>query len=122
MEPLPQLESCLRASFEKRDERHPSGISLPSYFVRAAMRGRRRSQPETRLLFCADLRARLGPSADEAIRLATDPAAFRACAMPRAAVPLATREWLADAALELGRAEGFEVTWALLGASSELES
>jgi hypothetical protein len=122
MEPLPHLESCLRASFERRDERHPSGISLPSYFVRAATRGRRRSQPETLLLFPAELRARLGPSAEEAIRLATDPAAFRGCASPRPAVPLATREWLADAALELGRAEGFEVTWALLRASSELES
>jgi hypothetical protein len=122
MEPLPQLESCVRASFEKGDARHPSGISLPSYFVRAATRGRRRSQPDTGLLFGAELRARLGPSAHEAIRLATDPSAFRVCAAPRATVPLATREWLADGALELGRAEGFEVTWALLGASSELES
>jgi hypothetical protein len=122
MEPLPQLESCLRASFEKRDAGHPSGISLPSYFVRAATRGRRRSQPETELLFPAELRARLGASADEAIRLATDPSAFRGCATGRPAVPLATREWLADAALALGRAEGFAVTWALLRASSELES
>jgi hypothetical protein len=122
MEPLPQLESCLRASFEKRDAHHPSGISLPSYFVRAPTRGRRRSQPEAELLFPDELRTRLGSSADEAIRLATDPGAFRSCGSPRPSVPIATREWLAGAALDLGRAEGFEVTWALLRASSELES
>src|SRR5205823_1369424 len=42
MQPLPQLESCLRLAFEARDPLHPSGISLSSWFVRAPTRGRRR--------------------------------------------------------------------------------
>ena len=37
MEPLPQLESCLRLAFHAGDERHPSGVSLASWFVREVL-------------------------------------------------------------------------------------
>src|SRR5262249_20570491 len=122
MEPLPQLESCLRLAFDAGDERHPSGISLASWFVRAPTRGRRRSELDARLLFPPELRARLGAGADRAIDRAMDPASWRSCPAPHPAVPLATREWLASAALALGKAEGFAITWALLRSVAELES
>ena len=51
-----------------------------------------------------------------------EPASWRSCAAPRPTVPLATREWLAEAALALGKSEGFALTWALLRSVSELES
>jgi len=122
MQPLPQLESCLRLAFDARDPQHASGVSLASWFVRAPTRGRRRSELDAALLFPPDLRARMGQKADRAIALAMDPASWRLCADPRATVPLATREWLAEAAMALGRAEGFDLTWAMLRAISELES
>ncbi len=122
MEPLPQLESCLRLAFDAGDAQHPSGVSLASWFVRAPTRGRRRSEIDASLLFPPELRARLGAEADRAVDLAMDPASWRSCPSPRPAVPLATREWLASAALALGKAEGFAVTWALLRAVAELES
>jgi hypothetical protein len=122
MQPLPQLESCLRLAFDARDPQHPSGVSLASWFVRAPTRGRRRSELDSALLFPPDLRARMGPKADRAIELAMDPASWRSCAAPRATIPVATREWLAEAAMALGRAEGFDLTWAMLRAISELES
>ena len=122
MEPLPQLESCLRLAFDAREEHHPSGVSLASWFVRAPTRGRRRSDLDARLLFPPELRARLGQNAERAIALAMDPASWRSCPSPRPALPLATREWLAQAALALGKAEGFELTWALLHSVAELES
>src|SRR5436309_125844 len=122
MQPLPQLESCLRLAFDARDPEHASGVSLASWFVRAPTRGRRRSDLDAALLFPPALRARMGPKADRAIAVAMDPASWRLCADPRATVPLATREWLAEAAMALGRAEGFDLTWAMLRAISELES
>jgi hypothetical protein len=122
MEPLPQLESCLRLAFDGRDEHHPSGVSLASWFVRAPTRGRRRSDLDGRLLFPPELRARMGPGAERAIALAMDPASWRSCPSPRPTLPLATREWLASAALALGKVEGFALTWALLRSVSELES
>src|SRR5438309_3511010 len=122
MEQMPQLEACLRLSFEARDPQHPSGVSLASYFVRAPTRGRRRAGLEEEVLFPEALRSRLGGSAEQAIRQAMDPASFRACAGPRPVLPVATREWLAEAALVLGRAEGFELMWSLLRALSELEA
>src|SRR2546426_3725500 len=122
MQPLPQLESCLRLAFEARDPRHPSGISLASWFVRAPTRGRRRGELDAALVFPPELRARLGPDAGPAIALAMDPGSWRSCPSPRATIPLATREWLAEAAVALGRSEGFELTWAMLRAISELES
>src|SRR5438045_8667812 len=122
MQPLPQLESCLRFAFEAREPLHGSGGSLASWFVRAPRRGRRRSELDAVLLFPPDLRMRMGPKADQAIALAMDPASWRLCADPRATVPLATREWLAEAAMALGRTEGFDLTWAMLRAISELES
>jgi hypothetical protein len=122
MEPLPQLESCLRLAFDARDEGHPSGVSLASWFVRAPTRGRRRSELDATLLFPPELRARLGPAAERAIALAMDPGSWRSCPSPRPAVPLATREWLASAALAVGKAEGFALTWALLRSVAELES
>src|SRR5204863_201658 len=103
MQPLPQLESCLRLAFDARDPEHASGVSLASWFVRAPTRGRRRSDLDAALLFPPALRARMGPKADRAIALAMDPASWRLCADPRATVPLATREWLAEAAMALGR-------------------
>lgn len=122
MEPLGQLESCLRLAFDARDERHVSGVSLASWFVRAPTRGRRRSDVDAALLFPAELRARLGPDPDAAIALAMDPRSWRSCVAPRPTVPLATREWLAAAALALGKAEGFALTWAMLRSVAELES
>jgi len=122
MEPLPQLESCLRLAFDARDERWPSGVSLASWFLRAPTRGRRRSELDGALLFPPELRARIGAGAERAIALAMDPASWRSCPSPRPAVPLATREWLASAALALGKAEGFALTWTLLRSVAELES
>ncbi len=122
MQPLPQLESCLRLAFDGRDRQHVSGVSLSSWFVRAATRGRKRAAVDAALLFPDELRARLGPDASRAIALAMDPATWRASPSPRPAVPLATREWLAEAALALGQTEGFPLTWAMLRAVSELES
>src|SRR2546426_1194611 len=122
MQPLPQLESCLRLAFEARDPRHPSGISLASWFVRAPTRGRRRGELDAALLFPPELRAGLGPAAGAAIALAMDPGSWRSSASPPATIPVATREWLAEAAVALGRSEGFELAWAMLRAISELES
>jgi len=122
MQPLPQLESCLRLAFEARDPRHPSGISLASWFVRAPTRGRRRGELDAALLFPPEVRTGLGPAAGAAIALAMDPASWRSSASPRATIPVATREWLAEAAVALGRSEGFELAWAMLRAISELES
>src|SRR5438067_1532943 len=68
MQPLPQLESCLRLAFEARDPLHPSGISLSSWFVRAPTRGRRRGELDAALLFPPELGARLGPDAGPAAR------------------------------------------------------
>jgi hypothetical protein len=117
MQPAPELESVLRLAFEARDPAHPSGISLASYFVRAPTRGRRRSELERELLFPPTL-----PIDESAVARALDPATWRSCASTRPAVPIATREWLAEAALTLGRAEGFAAMWSLLRATSELEA
>jgi len=122
MQPLPQLESCLRLAFDARDPAHVSGVSLASWFVRAPTRGRRRADLDVGLLFPPELRARMGPQADRAIALAMDPGSWRTCPTPTPAVPLANREWLAEAALALGRAEGFDLTWSMLRAIAELES
>jgi len=121
MQPLPHLESCLRASYEARDERHPCGISLASYFVRAPTRGRRRSDVEAEALFPPALLDRLGKDGSRSIALAMDPASWRVDSAPRATVPIATREWLAEAAQGLGNAEGYGLVWVLLRATSELE-
>jgi hypothetical protein len=117
MQPVPHLESCLRLAFEVRDSAHPSGISLASYFVRAPTRGRRRSDLDPELVFPRALRLDQG-----AIARAMDPSTWRTCPSPRPKEPLATREWLAEAALALGKAEGLEMMWSLLHATSELES
>src|SRR5258705_4721669 len=122
MESLPQLESCLRLAFDARDAERASGVSLASWFVRAPTRGRRRSDLDARLLFPPELRARRGADAERAVDLAMDPASWRSCPSPRPALPVATREWLAQAALALGKAEGFALTWALLRSVAELES
>src|SRR5437868_2428333 len=122
MQPLPHLESCLRLAFEARDSRHVSGVRLASYFARAPTRGRRRADLETDLLFPPAVRAQLGPSSARIIDLAMDADRYRACAGPRPTLPIATREWLAEAALALGKAEGPALMWALLRAMSELES
>src|SRR5919109_5582784 len=106
MEPLPQLESCLRLAFDARDTQHPSGVSLASWFVRAPTRGRRRSDLDPQLLFPRELRVRVGPDAERAISLAMEPSSWRTCPAPRPTVPVATREWLAEAALALGKSEG----------------
>lgn len=116
MRPLPKLEACVRLAFEARDPDHPSGISLGSYFLRAATRGRRRAGLERELIFPASLE--LG---EDAIAQALDPGRFRACPEPRPLVPSADRRWLAEAALALARAEGYPHLWALLGAVAELE-
>src|SRR5438067_295683 len=121
MQTLPHLETCLRASYEARDDRHPCGISLASYFVRAKTRGRRRSGVEAEVLFPPALRDRLGRDATKAIPAAMDPSSWRVDASPRATIPVATREWLAEAALGLGNAEGYALVWILLRATSELE-
>src|SRR3981189_3157512 len=110
MESLPQLESCLLLAFDARDAEHASGVSLASWFVRAPTRGRRRSDLDAGLLFPTELRARLGEGADRAIALAMDPASWRTCTVPRPTVPLATREWLAEAAPAPGKAGGVGLT------------
>src|SRR5256885_11840949 len=96
MQPLPHLESCLRSSYEARDERHPCGISLASYFVRAPTRGRRRSGVLAEALFPPALRDRLGSGASRSIALAMDPSNWRVGFAPRATPPIAPREWLAQ--------------------------
>src|SRR4051794_36526765 len=121
MQPLPQLESCLRLAYDARDPAHPSGIALWSYFARAAVRGRKRSDLDPRLLFPPAIRTRLGPRAEEVIATAMDMSFYRSSSTARPTVPLATREWLAEAALALGKAESFTLMWALLRAMSELE-
>ena len=121
MHPLPLLEACLRDAFDAADAAHRSGILLSSYFVRVPMRGRRRAELDPLLLFPPSLRADLGPRAGHAISMAMDRGTFRTCAAPRPTLPVASREWLAEAALALGKDEGFAVTWALLKAVSELE-
>src|SRR5258708_18379296 len=95
MEPLPNLEACLRLAYEASDAQHASGVSLASYFARAKTRGRRRSGLAADLLFPDALRAKLGA---RVIAQAMDDKSFRACARARPAVPIATREWLAGAA------------------------
>jgi hypothetical protein len=50
-----------------------------------------------------------------------DPSSWRVDGSPRATVPVATREWLAEAAQGVGNAEGYELVWVLLRATSELE-
>jgi len=123
MQPMPQLEACLRLSFEARDgQRHPSGVLLASYFVRAPTRGRRRTELDPDVLFPSAVRARLGPAPDRAIALAMDPATYRTCAGPIPTIPVATREWLGRAALALGKGEGFDLVWSLLRTVSELEA
>jgi hypothetical protein len=122
MQTLPQLETCLRLAFEAAGPAHPSGVSLGSYFVRAATRGRRRADLEASLLFPPALAARMNSSAARAVGMAMDASTWRTCVGPRPTQPLASREWLAEAALALGRAEGFALTWALLRAMSELET
>src|SRR5947209_14662921 len=67
MQPLPELEHLLSLAFAGADPGHPAGVSLPSYFQRAATRGRRRSELDAELLFPAELQRRLGPSAGQAI-------------------------------------------------------
>ncbi len=119
MQPLPQLEQCLRVAFEAGDARHPSGVSLASYFLRAPTRGRRRSELDGQLLFPPPLAARLS---GEARARALDPGSWRTCREPQSVVPLATREWLAKAALALEKAEGPTAMWSLLRAVAELEA
>src|SRR5438105_14726888 len=111
MQPLPQLERCLAICFDGRDERRASGISLGSYFVRAPTRGRRRAELQAELLFPEALRDRLGAAAGPAVERAMDASTWRTCSLPQPALPLATRQWLAEAALALGQAEGFPVMW-----------
>jgi hypothetical protein len=119
MQPLPQLEQCLRLAFEAADPAHPSGISLGSYFVRAPTRGRRRSDLDAKLLFPETVAALLTP---QAIERALDASTWRTCPRPQEVIPVATREWLAKAALSLEQAEGLPAMWALLRAVSELEA
>src|ERR1051325_823951 len=115
MHPLPQLEQCLRLAFESGDPRHPSGISLGSYFVRAPTRGRRRSELDAQLLFPETVAAR---ATQKGIARALDAATWRMCPQPQAVVPVATREWLAKAVMALEQAEGLPMMWALLRAVS----
>lgn len=119
MHPLPQLEQCLRVAFEAGDPRHPSGISLASYFVRAPTRGRRRSEVDAQLLFPPPTAARL---TGESIERALDAQGWRTCPSPQPVVPVATREWLAKAAVSLEQAEGPAAMWSLLRAVAELEA
>src|SRR3954466_15193922 len=111
MQPLPQLETCLRLAFDARDPSHPSGVALASYFARAPMRGRRRADLEFDLLFSSAVRTRLGTDPDSAIAQAMDPGSWRSCPSARPTVPLATREWLGGAGLGLGRKEGVPLLW-----------
>jgi hypothetical protein len=116
MQPLPQLETLLKTAFDARTPLEPSGIALASYFSRAPTRGRRRSDLDLPLLFAqADL-------PQSAIDLAAEQASWKSCSDPRPLEPVATREWLSEAALSLGKAEGYALTWALLRAMTELES
>jgi hypothetical protein len=117
MQPLPQLEQCLRLAFEAADPAHPSGISLGSYFVRAPTRGRRRSDLDAKLLFPETVAALLTP---QAIERALDASTWRTCPRPQEVIPVATREWLAKAALSLEQAEGLPAMWAFLRAVREL--
>jgi len=92
MEAMPQLESCLRLSFEARDgQQHPSGVLLASYFVRAPTRGRRRTELDPDGLFPPAVLARLGPAPDRVIALAMDSATYRSCDRPIPTIPVATR-------------------------------
>src|SRR5207253_4389130 len=102
MERLPKMESCLRLAYEARGGAQVCGIALASYFSRAPTRGRRRSDLDPELVFSRPVRDRLGSKAAHAIGMAGDPAAWRACEIARPTVPIATREWLAEAALALG--------------------
>jgi len=122
MERLPNLESCLRLAYEARGGAHACGIALASYFSRAPTRGRRRSDLEPELVFSRSVRDRLGPDAGGAIDLVGRTDRWQACEQATPTVPIATREWLAEAALALGRAQGPAVMWALLRAMSELEN
>jgi hypothetical protein len=117
MQSLPQLEELLEAAFEAETETHPSGIALASYFARAPTRGRKRSDLDLDLLFPESLGL---PAA--AVGLAAEQASWRSCEKPRPTEPSASREWLAEAALTLGKAEGFALMWTLLRAMTELES
>src|SRR3954468_24271577 len=111
MQPLPQLERCLALACDGRARLHVSGISLASYFVRAPTRGRKRADLQAELLFPEALHRQLGAKAARGVELAMDPAPFRGCAPPRPALPVATREWLAEAALQVGQAESFPLMW-----------
>jgi hypothetical protein len=117
MQSLPHLEALLRTAFEARTDAHPSGIALASFFARAPTRGRKRSDLDLELLFPAGLGL---PAA--AIGLAASAETYKTCEKPRPTEPSATREWLAEAALTLGKAEGFALMWTLLRAMTELES
>jgi hypothetical protein len=117
MQSLPQLEVLLKIAFEAEDEAHPSGIALASYFARAPTRGRKRSDLDLDLLFPESLGL---PAA--AVGLAAESQSWRVCEKPRPTEPSASREWLAEAALTLGKAEGFALMWTLLRAMTELES
>src|SRR5262249_46938537 len=122
MERLPNLESCLRLAYEARGSAHPCGISLATFFSRAPTRGRRRSELEPELVFSPSVRDALGTRSNEVIGAVVRQHSGRACGQARPTVPTATREWLAEAALALGRAEGAAVMWAMLRAMSELEN
>src|SRR3954469_812141 len=130
MERLPKLELCLRVAYEGRagaqprgnGVARPCGIALASYFPRAPTRGRRRSELELDLIFPRAVRERIGPEAERVIEAVKDPALWRVCKDVRPMVPTATREWLAEGALALGREESPAAMWALLAAMSELEN
>ena len=122
MERLPKLELCLRLAFEGRAVAQPCGLALASYFPRAPTRGRRRSELELDLIFPKAVRERIGPEAGRVIESVKDRALWRVCKDVRPMVPTATREWLAEGALALGREESPAAMWALLAAMSELEN
>jgi hypothetical protein len=63
----------------------------------------------------------MGPDADRAIPLAMDASCWRVDGSPRPTVPIATREWLAEAVRDLGNAEGYDLVWIVLRATSEME-
>jgi hypothetical protein len=117
MQSLPQLEELLRTAYEARSLQQPSGIALASYFARAPSRGRKRAGLDAALLFPKGMAL-----PDHAVELALDESSYKSCAAPRPTEPVATREWLAEAALSLGKAEGFALMWQLLRAMTELES
>src|SRR4051812_13765811 len=122
MERLPKLESCLRLAYEGRAEAQPCGIALATFFPRAPTRGRRGRQLSEELVFPQPVRDRIGAGADRILAVVKDPAGWRVCKDVRPMVPTATREWLAEGALALGREESPAAMWALLGAMSELEN